>query len=55
MPFKIHLFYKIFVLNIFWYNIFNNRFLTGSKKDIVFKNLGYLRATYDVRVPFERT
>ena len=45
MPFKIRLFYK---LNIFCYNIYNNRILSGFKKDIVFNNLGYLRHTSDV-------
>ena len=52
MPFKIRLFYK---LNNFCYNIYNNRILSGFKKDIVFNNLGYLRHTSDVKVPFERT
>ena len=52
MPFKIRLFYK---LNNFCYNIYNNRILSGFKKDIVFNNLGYLRHTTDVKVPFERT
>ena len=52
MPYKISLFYK---LNIFCYNIFNNRILSGLKKDIEFNNLGYLRHTYDVKVPLERT
>ena len=52
LPYKIRLFYKF---NIFCYNIFNNRILSGFKKDIVFNNLGYLRHTTDVKVPLERT
>ena len=30
-------------------------FFKFFKNDIVFKNLGYLRHTYEVKVPFERT
>ena len=52
MPFKIRLFYK---LNIFCYNICNNRILSGFKKNIVFNNLGHLRHSSDVKVPFEIT
>ena len=52
MPFKIRLFYK---LNNFCYNIYNNRILSGFKKDIVFNNFGYLRHTNDVKVPLEKT
>ena len=52
LPYKIRLFYKF---NIFCYNIFNNRILSGFKNDIVFNNLGYLRHTNDVKVPLERT
>ena len=44
MSFKIRLFYKL-----------NNIILSGFKKDIVFNNLGYLRHTFNVKVPFEKT
>ena len=50
LPFEIRLFYK---LKIFCYNIFNNRILSCFKKDTVFNNLGYLRHTYDVKIPFD--
>ena len=46
---------KPFNLLPFCYNFFNNKILASFKKDIIFNNLGYLRHTYDVKVPFERT
>ena len=52
LPFKIRLFFKF---NTFCYNIYNNKILSGFKKEIVFNNLGYLRHTHDVKVPFEKT
>ena len=52
MIFKIRLFFKF---NTFCYNILNNKILSSFKNDIVFNNLGYLRHTYEVKVPFERT
>ena len=45
LPFKIRLFFKF---NTFCYNIYNNKILSGFKKEIVFNNLGYLRHTHDV-------
>ena len=45
LPFKIRLFFKF---NTFCNNIYNNKILSGFKKEIVFNNLGYLRHTHDV-------
>ena len=47
MPF---LFFKF---NTFCYNILNNKILSSLKNDIDFN--GYLRHTYEVKVPCERT
>ena len=52
LPYKIRLFYK---LNIFCYNIINYKILTYIKQNLIFNNLGYLRHTPNVQVPFERT
>ena len=50
MPFKIRLSFKF---NTFCYNILNNKILSSFKNDIVFNNLGYLRHTYEVKIPFD--
>ena len=52
LSYKIRLFYK---LNIFCYNIINYKILPYFKQNLIFNNLGYLRHTPNVQVPFERT
>ena len=51
LPYKIRLFYKFY---IFCCNITNNKILNNFEKDLIFKNLGYLRHIPDVEVPFDR-